>query len=378
MNGLTKKKILMIVTPLRQASGIFRRLKLWTEYLSNYYEIEVMCYATHENVIKMLEKEGVKILHKKSLNHLGRVTILPGTFVIYQEIKSYSPDIIISMFLWSDFLTSCALFLQKVLRKKSIPHVVHIVGAPRVVSNRITRIRDRIVAILGFWTPEKIITICHHDAQMVSSEYFVEKNRIVVIPIGVEFFPLREKEQLHHPFTFGVVARLVPVKNIEGIIGVFHDVVAETNKRVRLEIFGEGKSRKKLESLAGDLGLTDQVVFNGWVNNPRFAFDSIDCLLSFSHSEGTPRSILESGESGVPTIAKNVGGVEEVIQDSKTGYLVHLEQELKEKMLYVLHTREEEVLKMGLAAKRFMQEHHSIENEIRRLKNLIEELTVGC
>ncbi|MCP4369695.1 MAG: glycosyltransferase family 4 protein [Deltaproteobacteria bacterium] len=377
MDNVRKKKVLIVVTPLSVGGGLFRRLKLWTKYLSRDYEIEVMCYAPHENSTKVLEKKGVKIHREQNLNHIGRYTVLPGTLAIYRKIASYSPDIVISMFLWADFLTACAVSLRKMLRKKPIPHIVHIAGSPRPVANRVLRMIDRTIAIRGFSTPEKIITLCQHDAHMVSLNYFVKKDRIAIVPIGIEFFPFTQKEKLHSPFTFGVVSRLVPVKNIETIIRVFHEILKDEDNAVRLEIFGDGNYRETLEAIVNDRGLSAYITFRGWVQDPRSAFDAIDCLLSFSHSEGTPRSILEAGERGVPTIAREVGGVGELIKDGETGYIVSSEQELKEKMLSMLHAKEEDVLNMGVAARQFMQEYHSIESEIHGLKNLIEELTVG-
>jgi glycosyltransferase involved in cell wall biosynthesis len=61
------------------------------------------------------------------------------------------------------------------------------------------------------------------------------------------------------------------------------------------------------------LGLRDDI--------PQF-LQSIDVFVLPSLSEGLPLSVLEAMAAGKPVIATNVGGVSEVVQDQRTGFVV--------------------------------------------------------
>ena len=49
---------------------------------------------------------------------------------------------------------------------------------------------------------------------------------------------------------------------------------------------------------------------------------AFDTLALSSTKEGFPYSILEAGLAGVPVVATDVGGVNEVIKDGETGILI--------------------------------------------------------
>ncbi|WP_443197825.1 glycosyltransferase, partial [Pseudoalteromonas sp. GABNS16H] len=47
-----------------------------------------------------------------------------------------------------------------------------------------------------------------------------------------------------------------------------------------------------------------------------------DLLLFPSYREGVPRAVMEAAATGLPTIAFDVPGVREVVEEGRTGYLV--------------------------------------------------------
>jgi glycosyltransferase involved in cell wall biosynthesis len=51
-------------------------------------------------------------------------------------------------------------------------------------------------------------------------------------------------------------------------------------------------------------------------------FDRIDVLVQCSVIENLPYSIMEAMERGVPVIGTRVGGIPDLIEDGKTGWLV--------------------------------------------------------
>ena len=90
----------------------------------------------------------------------------------------------------------------------------------------------------------------------------------------------------------------------------------------RLVIVGDGEMRNRLESLARDLSISDQVLFAGWVLERAKIFCDLDVTCLSSHNEGSPLSLIESIAAGVPVIATEVGGVADVASSELDGELI--------------------------------------------------------
>jgi len=118
----------------------------------------------------------------------------------------------------------------------------------------------------------------------------------------------------------GIAARLYPVKNIETIVRTAH-LVKGKNPKVKFLIGGDGEDRKQLEALTSSLGLEDTVYFLGWLDDPNELMSSIDISVLTSISESFPYSILEGAKFKKVTISTRVGGIPDLIENDKNGYL---------------------------------------------------------
>ncbi|HHW49371.1 MAG TPA: polysaccharide pyruvyl transferase CsaB [Clostridiaceae bacterium] len=118
----------------------------------------------------------------------------------------------------------------------------------------------------------------------------------------------------------GIAARLYPVKGISTLIKAAA-IVVKKNPSVKFVIGGDGEERKSLEHLAVKLGVTDNVFFLGWLNDPYELANSVDISVLTSISESFPYSILEGARFGKATISSNVGGIPDLIENGVNGYL---------------------------------------------------------
>ncbi len=80
-------------------------------------------------------------------------------------------------------------------------------------------------------------------------------------------------------------------------------------------IAGQGPEREALESLSADLGVTDAVRFVGFVDDVRPLFAAADVLVQASTLEGVPQTVVQAIAAGVPAIATEVDGVQEVTDE---------------------------------------------------------------
>lgn len=114
----------------------------------------------------------------------------------------------------------------------------------------------------------------------------------------------------------GYVGRLDDAKGIDKII----DYLKNTNLQFSLKIAGKGERQfvsKLQEKCNGD----SRFLFVGHVGINEY-FQNIDCLICPSiWNEPMGRVVIEAYSYGVPVIANKVGGVQELIELGKTGFL---------------------------------------------------------
>jgi len=98
--------------------------------------------------------------------------------------------------------------------------------------------------------------------------------------------------------------------------------VAIRHPEWRLELYGEGEERSKLESL-----LIEEDILNarlmGMANDVSYVLYSSKIHAMSSQYEGLPIAIVEAAMAGVPTISYNCApGITELIDDERTGLVV--------------------------------------------------------
>ena len=89
-----------------------------------------------------------------------------------------------------------------------------------------------------------------------------------------------------------------------------------------LVIGGEGPLKNELANLAETGGVSDCVVFEGFVENPASFMEKIDVFVLSSQWEGFGYVIAEAMLAGKPVIAFDISSNPELIGHGKTGFLV--------------------------------------------------------
>ena len=111
-----------------------------------------------------------------------------------------------------------------------------------------------------------------------------------------------------------------PVKNIEGVVQMF----AQLRRRMaaKLLMIGDGPQTAEAFTLARALGIASDVKFLGNRDDVDEILCAADAFVLPSHYEAFGLAALEAMACGVPIVASNVGGVPELVEDGKTGFLV--------------------------------------------------------
>jgi glycosyltransferase involved in cell wall biosynthesis len=176
---------------------------------------------------------------------------------------------------------------------------------------------DRVVAVSEY-TKKKLI------------ELHVPEGKIEVIHNGIDVssFSGVEKGSLRHSLNIaedsrvaGFIGRLGPEKGITYLLEAA-DRICRSTSGVYFILIGEGILKEETEDFIASRGLNDRIIMLGWRKDATCILPDMDMLLLPSLTEGTPMVILEAMAAGVPVIASDVGGIGEIIEDSRTGLLI--------------------------------------------------------
>jgi len=118
----------------------------------------------------------------------------------------------------------------------------------------------------------------------------------------------------------GILCRFDPVKGLDTFIKAAK-IVVERNQNVKFILGGDGPQRAHLEKSVKSMGISENVLFPGWIKNAYEFMDSIDINVLTSLSESFPYVILEGVLYKDATVSSDVGGISDLIEDGETGFL---------------------------------------------------------
>lgn len=145
----------------------------------------------------------------------------------------------------------------------------------------------------------------------------------------VERTPLREKVAARERVELLQVANFVEKKGHEHTLRAFRGLVA-ARPACRLTFAGDGPLRRRMEQLAGTLGLRERVRFLGPVPVPQVMELMREADVFVHHSvtsasgdeEGIPTVLMEAMSTGLVVVSTNHAGIPELVTHGETGLLV--------------------------------------------------------
>ncbi|MFS0576759.1 N-acetyl-alpha-D-glucosaminyl L-malate synthase BshA [Sporosarcina sp. 179-K 3D1 HS] len=178
---------------------------------------------------------------------------------------------------------------------------------------------DRTTAVSEFLAQETMELI-RPDRPIMRIHNFIDENRYRPVEPGLlkEELGIRQEERvmIH-------ISNFRKVKRIPDIIMSFQKVV-EKMPDVKLLLVGEGPEKPDMEQLVLDLHLESHVIFTGKRNDLPELLAISDVMFQMSEKEAFGLVLLEALACGVPSIATDIGGIPEVIEDGVNGFLVPL------------------------------------------------------
>lgn len=221
------------------------------------------------------------------------------------------------------------------------------------------------------------------SAQRLGEVFDIRPDRIHVVYNGLDiqrFEPRMSREQARQQIGVGIndsivtiVARLEPQKNHR----MFLDMAAELVRRktaARFLVVGDGSLGQQLRQGANERGLSDTVSFLGNRPNVEEILWATDVSVLTSNYEGLSNVLLESMASGVPVVATDFAGVEELISNGETGFVVRRGDVsgMADRIESLLRNADQR-RRVGEAGKQLVREGFSVEAMSRRLLDVYED-----
>jgi N-acetyl-alpha-D-glucosaminyl L-malate synthase BshA len=211
-------------------------------------------------------------------------------------------------------------------------------------------------------------------------EEFLVKNPIQVIPNFVNcdvYKPLKDREAARERYARPDERILIhlsnfrPVKRVTDVVKVFAKVAQQVP--ARLLLVGDGPDRSSAEWLAHNLGIQDHISFLGKQESVNELLPVADLMIMPSELESFGLAALEAMACRVPTIATNVGGVPELIDDGVTGRLFPVgDTEAMAEAAIGLLTNPQELDQMGHAGRASAQARYCASKIIPLYENYYE------
>lgn len=204
-------------------------------------------------------------------------------------------------------------------------------------------------------TADRVIAISSGSRQELKSAYRLSPDNLSLIPHGVDTERFRPRDDVHpavsqHKLTLLSVGRLVSRKGISTVIEAMTQVEEQA---VELLIAGTGRHEERLKQLAHSRGVSEHVNFLGYVDDEELPvlYSAADVFVFPSRYEGFGLVFLEALASGTPVIGTSVGGVPDIVEDGKMGYIVRGDATAFSEKINHLCDDSEQMSAMSMAAR---------------------------
>jgi glycosyltransferase involved in cell wall biosynthesis len=152
--------------------------------------------------------------------------------------------------------------------------------------------------------------------------------KLAVVRNGVPVRATARPARPPGPCRLGFLGLFSERKGLRGLFHIADELAALTTAPWQLALAGDAQDEAG-RALVGELKAQfanrpwwSRVEWRGWVKHPLDFLLSIDVLICPSTEfDPFPTVLLEAGQATLPVLAARVGGVPEIIEDGKTGWL---------------------------------------------------------
>ena len=293
-----------------------------------------------------------------------------GLWFVWKFLSVQKPDVVVTHSSTDSWLVTLAVFFlsdrPKVIRMRHV-------SAP---------ISGGLPTKWMYRRAEFIVTTSQAIKKHVQEIIQISEIRVLNIPTGLDlnstFLPVdtdkrcKARAQFGLPadrLIFGMLSTLRSWKGHQYVLDAL-----ESFPDVTLLIGGDGPQEQNLKRIVLEKKLSDRVVFLGYMENPLPLLMACDIFLQPSYAnEGLSQSLMQAMAMGLPVIASDIGGLNEMIVSGKNGMLVP-PKDSAELVIVLKALIEDKALRdsLGYSARAWAERSFSIESMGKQMQVLIE------
>jgi len=369
---LRKIKVLQLIEGLNLGGAETKLMELVTHMDRDRFETVVCSLGMGDRIKEEFEKLGVEFvtMARKQRVDLGLI------FRVAKLIREKQIDVVMTTLFYADVLGA----LAGVFSKPKAVFSWETISAPEwLLTHRLLVYRFA----MRFCT--RVISVSHATAKWLIDKRGVPRDKVVVIPYGVnlDLYRAGENPELKQKLgiepdarVVGVVARLHPQKGHRYLIEAAKSIVAKYPK-TKFIIVGDGELRAELEKLGRAQNVEKNFMFLGFRKDVKDLMRVFDVFCLPSLYEGLPNVVLEAMATAKPVVATAVDGTPELIVDGETGYLVPPgdPQALAEKISSLV-ANQELARRFGSNGLKRVKAEYSLEKQVEGFQNLYQSFLV--
>lgn len=310
-------RILHLIVELSIGGAQSALLRLLKHLDRQRFEPQVACYYNGDGVVaRQIRANGIPVI---DLGMSGKYRI-DAFWRFYRLLRTQRPTILHT---WMFHANISGRLIGK------------LAGVPLIISSERTMGQE---GIFRRWVDRStvgltnsVVCVSQSVSRFAQDTIGLPVSKLTVIPNGIDldqYDQLLSQGEARGKFNLpkealivGAIGRPRPVKGYLYLVEAFARL-ADTYPAACLVFIGNGPDRPNLIDKVRSLGLEDRVIFLDDQTDIPGLLPAIDILAVPSLYEGMPNVVIEAMAAGVPVVATNVGGTQEVIINGETGILV--------------------------------------------------------
>jgi glycosyltransferase involved in cell wall biosynthesis len=375
---MNKKPKIIRITTVPVSMNII--LKGQLAYMNQFYEVVGVTGRDEKHFYEIAQREGIRMIPIELSRVISPIKDLKSLFQMYFMMLREKPDIV------HTHTPKAGLIGLLAAKLAGVPVRLHTVGGipwmevfgfkrnmlkqiEKITYGLAHRVYPNSKGLIQFiheqkiCPSEKVKLLANGGSNGINTDYFVPHPELKQT--------LRLKQGINdNEIVLGFVGRMAREKGINEWLTAFEEV----RKQFKVKILLIGLFEKTYGGLTSEVEEKIQndpdILFLGRFDDVRPYYNMMDIFVFPSYREGFPNAVLEACAMGLPVIATNINGCNEIIQNGVNGILIEPKSsEAIYKALLNLLENKESRLKLGEQARTEVVKKFRRENIWRALKD---------